>query len=302
MDTPDISKVIFSVLAGHGSVSLLSVGSLLSVRVPASFNADGTIEPPRHIVEYSNDISDELSVVDIITESYGMTPSEASACYNEWLSASSVRMANGTRITIEGVGTLSLLAEGAALFSIDERLRSLLNPYGSSNERLTVPGVPGRKKKNVAAKATSTRATHATGGSNTYSRQDRDVRTKPPHVRGNTPPRVRRDHTPPRARSNKHRVSPGNPRSDRLMILLVVILTAVCITLVSSIYFAPQGTGLHDRISADSLTLWADTAVKWMSDAVDAIAAFLGELTEWAMSLFDDGATTSAAPEGSTSR
>lgn len=65
MNTPDISKVIFSVLAGHGSVSLLSVGSLHTVRVPASFNDDGTIEPPRHVVEYSNDISDELSVVDM---------------------------------------------------------------------------------------------------------------------------------------------------------------------------------------------------------------------------------------------
>lgn len=296
MNTPDISKVIFSVLAGHGSVSLLSVGSLHTVRVPASFNDDGTIEPPRHVVEYSNDISDELSVVDIITERYDMTPSEASACYNEWLSSASVRMSNGTRIAIEGVGTLSLLAEGAALFSIDERLRALLNPYGGRPDRLTMPGVPGRKKKPAATKATASRGIHRPAN----DPQDTDRHPGTQHVHAERTPmhERRQSHAPtheirphshshthrpyarhprPRPHRHTHRVSPGNPRSDRLMILLVVIMTAVCITLISSIYFAPQGTGLHDRISADTITLWLGKAAKWMSDTFDAVVALLRE-------------------------
>lgn len=134
----DINDLIFGVLAQYGSVSLPSVGALRSVRVPASFTADGTIDPPRRIVEFSNEIGDDKSLPELIAERDSVSQSVAAERYDGWLASVSVRIADGVRYTIEGVGTLNLFAEGSSIFSMDPGLRTLLNPYGSA-DKITVP-------------------------------------------------------------------------------------------------------------------------------------------------------------------
>ena len=102
----DINDLIFGVLARYGSVSLPSVGALRSVRVPASFTPEGTVEPPLRIVEFSNEIGDDKSVPELIAERDGSTVSAATERYDEWLALVSKRIPEGVRYTIEGVGTI----------------------------------------------------------------------------------------------------------------------------------------------------------------------------------------------------
>jgi len=134
----DINDLIFGVLAQYGSVSLPSVGALRSVRVPASFTAEGMIDPPRRMVEFSNEIGDDESLPELMAERYSISLAAATERYDRWLASVSARITDGVRYTIDGVGTLNLFAEGSAIFSMDSNLRMLLNPYGT-DDKITVP-------------------------------------------------------------------------------------------------------------------------------------------------------------------
>lgn len=125
-----IDELILEILSSHGSVSLPTVGTLRTTRVPAAVVDGDFIEPPRHVVEYSNEIIDEALLPDVIARTRDVSLAAATERFNSWLDNVSVRMGDGTRYVIDGVGRLNILSEGAALFTMDDKLRVLLNPYG----------------------------------------------------------------------------------------------------------------------------------------------------------------------------
>lgn len=231
----DINDLIFGVLAQYGSVSFPSVGALRSVRVPASFTAGGTIESPRRIVEFSNEIGDDKSLPELIAERDSISLADATGRYDEWLASVSVRITDGVRYTIEGVGTLNLFAEGSAIFSMDPGLRTLLNPYGN-DDRIAVPrhGTDrkrrnGRRKEGYAGKAhigkdsASDRASHASA-----------------HV------------------ATSAHVSASAPQRYGMTVAMAVLAAVVCVLLISSVYFSPEGSRFMERLDLQSLRVLLD--------------------------------------------
>ncbi len=225
----EINDLIFGVLAQYRSVSLPSVGALRSVRVPASFTADGTIDPPHRIVEFSNEIGDDESLPELIAERYSISSAAATERYDEWLASVSARITDGVRYTIEGVGTLNLFAEGSAIFSMDADLRTLLNPYGS-DDRLTVPHRrAGRKSRHVK----------------------RNIRV----------------HDTPTVTA---------PRRYGLTVAMAVLAAAVCVLLVSSLYFSPSGSRIWDNIDTEAVKAFVDGIVTEVTDFFASLCRTIG--------------------------
>ncbi|MCX4359059.1 MAG: hypothetical protein OSJ22_05425 [Rikenellaceae bacterium] len=231
----DINDLIFGVLAQYGSVSLPSVGALRSVRVPASFTVDGTIDPPLRIVEFSNEIGDDKSLPELIAERHSVSQATATERYDHWLASVSVRITNGMRYTIEGVGTLNLFAEGSAIFSMDHGLRTLLNPYGSDDNMAIPRRKAGQKRRGKKLKKRAAHDKKRAGNSSAAA----------PHRYGIT-------------------------------VAMAILTAVVCVLLISSVYFSPEGNRLLDRIDPEAVKGFLDGIVTKITEFFSSIRDTIG--------------------------
>ena len=124
----NVSSIIFNTLVKYNPVYLPTIGSLKIARIAASLSDDHKFTAPRYTVEYNNDVC-ENPVIDLISNTNHVEKQQAEEIYNGWLNNIVTKTDNSIRYNIENVGVLNLYPEGAAIFTVSERLSPYLNPF-----------------------------------------------------------------------------------------------------------------------------------------------------------------------------
>ncbi|MFI3314518.1 MAG: SPOR domain-containing protein [Rikenellaceae bacterium] len=125
----DINALVAEAIINCKELSLGHIGTLSCRIVGAIENSDGTITPPKNIIELKKDVQNpQNNIIDLISAAYSINKEEAKEVSETWLKNLSKTDEDGvTRYTIFGVGEFIVSNHNSVVFKCDNKLINDLN-------------------------------------------------------------------------------------------------------------------------------------------------------------------------------